>query len=42
MDQALADKLAETIRKLNPETCLPGHWTPLPQEAVVQDLTDGI
>ena len=42
MDQALADKLAETIRKLNPETCLPGHWTPLTQEAVVQDLTDGI
>ena len=42
MDQALADKLAKTIREINPETCLPGHWTPLPQEAVVQDLADGI
>ena len=42
MDQALADKLAETIRKLNPETCLPGHWTPLSAEIVVQDLADGI
>lgn len=42
MDQALADKLAKTIREINPETCLPGHWTPLSQEAVVQDLADGI
>ena len=42
MDQALADKLAETIRQVNPETCLPGHWTPLAPEIIIQDLTEGI
>ena len=42
MDQALADKLAATIQELGPETCLPGHWTPLSADIVVQDLADGI
>ena len=42
MDQSLADKLAAAIRELSPETCLPGHWTPLSTEIVVQDLADGI
>ena len=42
MDQALADKLAETIRQVNPEICLPGHWTPLTPEIIIQDLAEGI
>lgn len=41
VDQALAEKLAETIRKVNPETCLPGHWTPLSTEVVIQELLEG-
>ena len=41
MDQALADKLAETVRKTAPEICLPGHWTPLPPEVIIQDLLEG-
>ena len=41
MDQALADKLAATIREINPEICLPGHWTPLDPEIIIQDLLDG-
>ena len=42
MDQALADKLAATVQALNPATCLPGHWTPLPQDEIVRDLLSGI
>ena len=42
MDQSLADKLAETVRQLGPEICLPGHWTPLTAEAVIDDLINGI
>ena len=41
VDQPLADSLAETIRQVQPEICLPGHWTPLSPEAVIQDLLDG-
>ena len=41
MDQDLADKLAETIEKINPEICLPGHWTPLSKEIIVDDLRNG-
>ena len=41
MDQGLAEKLAETIRKVNPEICLPGHWTPLAPEDVIRDLLEG-
>ena len=41
VDQALAEKLAETIRKVNPEICLPGHWTPLSREFIIQDLLYG-
>ena len=40
-DQSLGDKLAATIQELNPETCLPGHWTPLSQEIIVKELLDG-
>jgi len=41
VDQALAEKLAETVRKINPEICLPGHWTPLTPEIIIQDLLEG-
>jgi glyoxylase-like metal-dependent hydrolase (beta-lactamase superfamily II) len=41
VDQSLADKLAETIRQVNPEICLPGHWTPLAPDIVVDDLLNG-
>ena len=42
MDQNLADRLAKTVREVSPETCLPGHWTPLDRETVIQDLLNGI
>ena len=41
VDQELANKLAETIRQVNPETCLPGHWTPLSRDFIIQDLLYG-
>ena len=41
VDQALADKLAQTVREINPEICLPGHWTPLSPEIIIQDLLEG-
>ena len=41
VDQSLADQLAETIRRISPATCLPGHWTPLDPEIIIQDLLNG-
>ena len=41
VDQTLADKLAQKVRKINPEICLPGHWTPLSPEIIIQDLLEG-
>ena len=41
VDQTLAEKLAQTVRKINPEICLPGHWTPLSPEIIIQDLQEG-
>ena len=41
VDQPLADKLAETVRQINPEICLPGHWTPLSPEIIIDDLLNG-
>lgn len=41
MDPALAGKLAETVEKIRPEICLPGHWTPLTPEVIIQDLLEG-
>ena len=37
----LADKLAQTVREINPEICLPEHWTPLSPEIIIQDLREG-
>ena len=41
VDQPLADKLAETIRQISPAVCLPGHWTPLDPEIIIEDLLNG-
>ena len=41
VDEELAGKLAETVRRINPEICLPGHWTPLNPEFIIQDLLEG-
>ena len=41
VDQPLADQLAETIRRISPATCLPGHWTPLAPEIIIEDLLNG-
>ena len=41
-DQNLANELAETVRRVNPETCLTGHWIPLTRDTVIQDLMDGV
>ena len=41
VDQALAEKLAATVGEIKPEICLPGHWTPLSPEIIIQDLLEG-
>ena len=41
VDQILAEKLAKTIEDINPEICLPGHWTPLSKKIIVDDLLYG-
>ena len=41
VDQTLADKLAQTVREINPDICLPGHWTPLSPGIIIQDLLEG-
>ena len=38
---ALAEKLADTVREIHPEICLPGHWTPLSPEVIIEDLLAG-
>ena len=41
MDQGLAERLAQTVGGIKPEICLPGHWTPLAPEIIIQDLLEG-
>jgi glyoxylase-like metal-dependent hydrolase (beta-lactamase superfamily II) len=40
-DQSLGNRLAETVQKINPEICLPGHWTALSPDVIIQDLLNG-
>ena len=40
-DEVLGCRLAETIKEIGPEVCLPGHWTPLDTEIIIKDLLDG-
>ena len=42
LDQELANQLAETVRQVNPEICLPGHWTPLTPDIIIRDLLEGV
>ena len=41
MDPPLAQSLAETIREISPDICLPGHWTPLSPDVIIRDLLEG-
>lgn len=38
----LTMKLADTIKSINPEICLEGHWTPEPTKDTLKDLLSGI
>ncbi len=38
----LCVKLADTIRGINPEICIEGHWTPVSMEDTLTDLMNGI
>ena len=40
VDPVLAGKLAVTVRNVHPEICLPGHWSPLSPEIIIQDLLE--
>jgi len=40
-DQSLGNRLTETVQKINPEICLPGHWTALSPDVIIQDLLNG-
>ena len=41
VDPVLAGKLAETVRKVNPELCLTGHSEPLSPDQIIGDLLAG-
>ena len=38
-DKELCRKLADTIREINPEICVEGHWMPVAAEDTLADLT---
>lgn len=38
----LRKKLADTIRQLNPKTCVEGHWVPVETADTLNDLMNGI
>lgn len=40
-DAAMAEKLAGTIRALDADILVEGHWTPTTKEDVINDLTEG-
>ena len=40
-DAALANKLAGTIRALDANTVVEGHWVPVTKENIIDDLTEG-
>ena len=41
-DPALCKKLADTIRNLNPQTCVEGHWVPVETDDTLNDLLSGV
>ena len=40
VDPLLAEKLARTVREVDPAICLPGHGTPLSPEIVIRELLE--
>ena len=40
-DEVLARKLAATIEKIGPETCVEGHWQPVETADTLNDLLEG-
>ena len=41
-DAALCKKLADTIRLLNPQICVEGHWVPVETDDTLNDLLGGV
>ncbi len=41
-DAALCKKLADTIRLLNPQICMEGHWVPVETDDTLNDLLSGV
>ena len=41
-DPVLCKKLADTIRHLNPQTCVEGHWVPVEADDTLNDLLGGL
>ena len=37
----LCEKLADTIKKIGPEICVEGHWTPVDTQDTLDDLMNG-
>ena len=40
-DQALGNRLAETIKEIGPEKCLPGHRSVLSTDVIIKELLEG-
>lgn len=40
--EELCKKLAEKIKKINPEICVEGHWVPVETDDTLSDLLEGI
>ncbi len=40
-DKELGNKLADTIKDIGPEICLPGHWNALSTDIIIKDLVEG-
>ncbi|MBO4807618.1 MAG: MBL fold metallo-hydrolase [Lachnospiraceae bacterium] len=41
-DKNLSEKLRDTIKSINPEICVEGHWTPVDTQDTLDDLMSGI
>ena len=42
IDAALCNKLADTIRHLNPQICMESHWVPVETDVTLNDLLSGV
>lgn len=40
-DQDLGNKLADTIKEIGPQMCLPGHWSALSTDIIIRELLEG-